>query len=294
MPTCRRWLLLGLLLFLVIPANVQGQTNPGPRGNEIFSTDLAAKRSCKTNLDKIDTATMGHWKRGVISPVPAKIVAKYNLDTKWYNKYIDAWGHPVLGSRNLSDATLLKAKAQLGTLLCTNPRWPVPELNHRKIRLVIIARGEKMSSIPEVYALFGTSLDDRYWGGFGATEELPITAATEANLMDNYGKENVFVHEFGHSLADMALQYIDPNFLPELNNAWNNAQAKGLWSNTYANTNISEYWAEGIQTYFDINREGPVGGDGVHNNVNTRAELYTHDRPLYNLFERIYRGKTLP
>jgi len=230
----------------------------------------------------------------VISPVPSHIVAKYNLDTRWYNKYVDAWGVPVLGSSSVENATLLRARAQLGTLLWTYPYWPVPALDARMVRVVLVARNERMSSIPEVYAAFGTSLDTRYWAGMGATTSLPLSVGTEANLMDNYGGENVFAHEFGHTVMDMALVHIDSTFSSRLNNAYSAAMWRGLWRNTYASTDRKEYWAEGLQSYFNVNREGPAGGDGVHNSVNTRMELMNYDRPLYDLLNRVYRGSSLP
>lgn len=231
---------------------------------------------------------------GLVSPVPGAVADRYRLDTGWYAKYTDAWGVPVLGSSRVDDATLLRAREQLGVLLRTAPCRPVPALNAQNNRVVLVARGEKMSSIPEVSAAFGTSLDARYWGGFGATPLLPITAGTEANLMDNFGAENVFIHEFAHTVMDMALSRLDPDFMPELQAAYRSARANALWANTYAITNLKEYWAEGVQTYFDANVEGPVNGDGVHNDINTRDELRTYDPLLYRLIHRIYSGNALP
>jgi alpha-galactosidase len=229
----------------------------------------------------------------VVSPVPAEIVSRYGLDVSWYAKYVDAWGVPVLGPRTLSDAALLRARTQIGVLLGPSPVPLVAELNRRNIRVVLVARGERMSAIPEVYSRVRTDMDKRYWGGFGATLELPISAGTEANLMDNVNHENVFVHEVGHTVMEMALILADPAFSGELQRAYDRARARGLWSNTYAATNLNEYWAEGVQSYFSVNKEGPKGGDGVHNNVNTREELAAYDRPLYALLNRIYRGEHL-
>jgi hypothetical protein len=226
-------------------------------------------------------------------PIPPRLIDRYGLDTRWYGKHIDAWGLPVLGPHHLEDATLVRTRAQLGTLLWTFPFWPVPELDRRDVRLVVIARGEVMSAIPDVLDRFGTRLDERYWGGFGATDKFPLSASTESNLMDDRGGENVFVHEFGHTVHLMSLQHIDPDFTPELTRAWDAALAADLWSNTYASSNIAEYFAEGAQIYFDVNFPGPPGGDGVHNDVNTRAELRDYDRPLFDLLDRVYRGNTL-
>ncbi|MGW2471699.1 hypothetical protein [Streptomyces sp. NPDC001665] len=237
----------------------------------------------------------------VQSPVPQAVVNRFRLDTGWYAKYVEGprdvntgASVAVLGSAQVADSTLLKAARQLEALVRTWPYYPVGELDRRNLRVVITARNERMSSVPEVRAAFGTSLDDRYWAGMGATDYLPVSVGTEANLADNQGRENVFVHEFGHSVADMGLRHIDPAFTGELQSAYDQARASGRWANTYAISNTSEYWAEGIQSYFDVNYEGRPGGDGVHNDINTRAELQRYDAPLFRLLDRVYRGAALP
>ncbi|MFB7085154.1 hypothetical protein [Streptomyces sp. NPDC056296] len=237
----------------------------------------------------------------VQSPVPQMVVDQYQLDTRWYAKYVQGpkdqasgMSIAVLGSALIDDATLLKAARQLETLTRTYPYFPVNELRRRNVRIVLTARSERMSSIPEVRARYGTSLDDRYWAGMGATDALPLSVGTEANLLDNQGRENNFVHEFGHSVADMALRHIDSTFAGDLQRAYDQARATGRWSHTYAITNVSEYWAEGIQSYFGVNYEGRPGGDGVHNDINTRSELQRYDAPLFSLLDRVYRGAVLP
>ncbi|MBU8861825.1 MULTISPECIES: hypothetical protein [unclassified Micromonospora] len=231
---------------------------------------------------------------GPVGPIPPSLVTRYGLDTRWYGKYVDAWGLPVFGPRHVQDATLVRMRDQLQTLLWTYPYWPVPELGRRNVRLVVVARGEHMSSIPEVYQRFGETLDARYWAGFGATDSFPLSVCTESNVLDNQGRENVFVHEFGHTLHLMALQHIDPALSAELAGAWSSARARGLWRNTYAAANIQEYFAEGVQSYFGVNYPGPAGGDGVHNDISTRTALQAYDRALFGLFDRIYRGAVLP
>ena len=51
----------------------------------------------------------------------------------------------------------------------------------------------------------------------------------------------------------------------------------------FKGSNSREYWAEGVQAYFECDQEGPVGGNGVHNDVNTRIELESYDKELYDL-----------
>jgi hypothetical protein len=228
-----------------------------------------------------------------VSAVPAAIKTKYNITTTWYAKYIDANGIAVLGSSAVSNAALLKARKNMLTLMATLPTGAKAKLDAQKVRVVILGPGETASSIPEYNALFGSASDATYWGGFGPTSTLPICAGTQDNLIGNFGNENVFVHEFGHAIAEMALPALDTKFQSELTAAYNNAKAKSLWSNTYAITDIKEYWAEGIQSYFDVNREGTAAGDGTHNLINTRTELKTYDVPLHNLLNRVYGNVAL-
>jgi hypothetical protein len=225
----------------------------------------------------------------VVTSIPPNVVTDYNLDTNFYQKYVDAWGVPILGSANVSDAALIKARHNLLTELNTHPGFTGNSLASYKVRFVIVARNESMSSIPEVYARFGTSLDTRYWGGMGATASLPVSVGTEANLLDNQNGENVFVHESCHTIADLGLSLIDDTFQRDLEAAYSYAQKNGLFANTYAITNMKEYWAEGCQDYWDVNFAGPVGGDGSHNEIATRAQLRVYDTRLTALFDRVYQ-----
>ena len=62
------------------------------------------------------------------------------------------------------------------------------------------------------------------------------------------------------------------------------AKTKGLWKGTYAMSNMSEYWAEGVQSWFDTNRQN----DSSHNHVDTRAELKSYDPALAKLIEEVF------
>lgn len=222
-----------------------------------------------------------------VTAVPSSVKTSHNITSSWYAKYIDANGIPVLGSSLVGDAALVKARSNVLRLLMTLPTSAKARLVSQKVRVVIWARSEKASSIPEYYAMFGTGSDSTYWGGFGPTASLPIAAGTEANLIDNYGAENVFVHEFAHGVAEMALASVDSNFTSQLNAAFaaRSSVTPTRWANTYAATNTKEYWAEGVQSYFNVNR---AADPGIHNGIDTRAELQTYDPPLYNLISRVY------
>jgi hypothetical protein len=228
-----------------------------------------------------------------VGAVPATIKTKYAITSPWYAKYVDAGGIAVLGSAAVSDAALLKARNNVLTLLATLPKSSTATLDSKKVRVVILATTEKVSAIPEYNAMFGSARDATYWAGFGPTTALPICAGTESNLLGTSDGENIFVHEFAHGIAEIALPAIDSKFQSELNSAFAAAKTKSLWANTYAITDIKEYWAEATQSYFNVNREGTAAGDGIHNAINTRTELKTYDVALYTLINRIYGGANL-
>ena len=65
------------------------------------------------------------------------------------------------------------------------------------------------------------------------------------------------------------------------------AMKKGLWKSTYAAENAREYFAEGVQAWFDANLEANPP-DGIHNHVNTRKELLQYDPDLAALIGKVF------
>jgi cyclophilin family peptidyl-prolyl cis-trans isomerase len=115
-----------------------------------------------------------------------------------------------------------------------------------------------------------------------------IASCAEENLLcfpgDPYATENILIHEFAHVVHGVALRALDPTFDSRLRQAFRNATTAGLWADTYSATSPGEYWAEGVQSWFDDNREN----DALHNHVNTRTELKEYDTALAGLCEEVY------
>jgi hypothetical protein len=61
--------------------------------------------------------------------------------------------------------------------------------------------------------------------------------------------------------------------------------AKGLWKGKYASVNHHEYFAEGVQSWFDNNRPP----DHDHNHVDTRKELIEYDPDLAEMCREVFR-----
>ena len=83
----------------------------------------------------------------------------------------------------------------------------------------------------------------------------------------------------------MGLNNIDRRFDRNLRAAFARAMELGMWTKTYAATNHKEYWAEGVQSYFDCN--APPGG--VHNDINTREKLAKYDPDLFALIDDAFK-----
>ena len=80
---------------------------------------------------------------------------------------------------------------------------------------------------------------------------------------------------------------IDVTFDNRLKQAYDRAIAAGLWKTKYASTTKEEYWAEGVQSWFNNNRPP----DHDHNHVDTRKELRDYDPELAELCEEAF-GET--
>ena len=77
---------------------------------------------------------------------------------------------------------------------------------------------------------------------------------------------------------------MDPTFDARVKEAYDGAMKAGLWKGKYASVNHHEYFAEGVQSWFDNNREN----DHDHNHVNTRAELLEYDPGLAALCREVF------
>jgi hypothetical protein len=136
----------------------------------------------------------------------------------------------------------------------------------------------------------GQSWDDRA-RGLGATPNIPLSSGAEENILcypqDVYKGENILIHEFAHTVLIMGVEFTESKFRNRLTTAYNAALAKGLWDNTYADDTVDEYWAEGVQDYFNNNIEA-IPSNGIHNEINTRVELKAYDPALHDLIKQIF------
>jgi len=226
--------------------------------------------------------------QGAVQPPPPAL----GLDP-FYRKYLDAGGLPVVSSQKVPDAALLEAQA-IVVRMTSKRSDVVKSMIEHKTRVAIMARTEVTTDIPEhrdLNVAFPKTDWNKCCRGVGATVVRPACSATEENLLqlddDRYRGESILIHEFGHTMLVMGLDNIERQFRTDLSAAYHEAMVKGLFKNTYAATNADEYWAEGVQDWFDANLKAKPA-NGIHNEIGTRAELKAYDPTLAALLGRVF------
>lgn len=220
---------------------------------------------------------------GKVVGVPDSARQRFELDP-FYQKYVSCKGLPIMSSGRVADAALLRANELVNKLLAG--RQDIREaMIERGVRLVIIGANEVTTDIPEYSDMKPKEYWDERARGFGGR----MTSCGEENLLclpiDRYDDENILIHEFGGHCVHSTLRKIDKEFDNKLRQLYEKAIAKGLWKDTYAGSNRSEYWAEAVQSYFDSNRQN----NWNHNHINTRKELYAYDPELAQLVADTFR-----
>lgn len=220
--------------------------------------------------------------------------AELKLDP-FYKKYMNVNGIHVVSSWRVPDSCFYAAYVSLDALTKMMPAEVMESLTSRNTRIGIMARYEGTTDIPEhAFLVNDTTINwDLRARGLGGTLQMPFSTCAEENILayqiDKYHAEDIMIHEFAHTIHNVGISPVYPDFNDELQASLDKALAEGKWKNVYAATNIEEYWAEGVQTWFNVNAEvNNDGGDGKHNKVNTREELKRYDPGLYSILARFF------
>lgn len=217
-----------------------------------------------------------------VGPVPAELRERLRLDP-FYHKHVDVRGLPILGSAHVSDAALREAAWIIAQMLSQRPDI-LDALAEAGARVVVMASTEYTTDVPEHAHLTPKLYWDRRARGLGGR----VTSCGEENLLgfpgDPYAGENILIHELAHAIDSVAMRRLDPGFRDRLRSHYQHAVQAGLWKGTYAAANPAEYWAEGVQSWFDANRQN----DAHHNHVNTREELEQYDPALAALIAEVF------
>jgi alpha-glucosidase len=225
-------------------------------------------------------------------PPITRVPDSLKLD-KFYKKYMNANGIAVTASWRVPDSAMVQAWRILNFMTGDLPKPVLDAMVKVKTRVTVMARYEGTTDVPEhAHLAADTTLNwDLRARGLGGDLEFPLTSCAEENLLayqiDKYHAEDILIHEFAHSIHLIGIVQVDTAFNQKLEKLLNQAVANGKYANTYAKTDIAEYWAEGVQDWFNVNAEVPKP-DGKHNALNTREELKKYDPDLYQLLSQYF------
>jgi hypothetical protein len=197
----------------------------------------------------------------------------------FYVKYLDGYGTPVVSSAKVSDEALRRACRITGNMVSLKEslRQALAGNNHR---VAVIALEERTTDIPE-YSDLDTVFPNTDWNAYralSATRVRPVSSTSEENLRclpgDMYEGDSALVWTLAHSLRDLAIVEVDPQFGGLVQAAFTSAMANGLWANTSAAESAAEYWIAGNLVWFSTSTRLPV---------KSRGELASYDPPLATL-----------
>ena len=211
--------------------------------------------------------------------------AELGLDP-FYTQYLNGDGIPVLASADVDDKAVVSAcKIVLHMLRARKDVRDAMMRQHQSV--AIIGVNEVTTDIPEyssLYQIFPGQDWDRL-RGIGSTLMIPVSSVGEENLLclpnDPFAGERLLVQTFATAVL-LGVEDADDTFKSRIRAAYDAATSAGLWRNTYAGQNEIEYYAEGVQSWFDANLE-VAQPDGNNGPINTRGELTVYDPALASL-----------
>ncbi len=241
-------------------------------------------------------------KQPSVMPPPAKFKSH-----PYYTKFTWAREFTVLGSKHASDEALLRANDTVRKLFAYR-HDVLKAMIADGARLVVLGRREKLSDLPELQEARKTAGFDevRY---LDYTPALKLMVVPEENVLrlpgDPFAGKDTVVSVFARGMYRVAglrpalqgfdrrparqqyelrVKRLDVEFDNKLQKLHEDARAKGLWKGTPAWRDRAEYWAAGVEAYFDAAGEGlpPLNADRP---ITTREALKGYDPALYGLVD---------
>lgn len=291
--------------------------NAAPNAVEVFwlkpDGSRIANGKIEPGTDNIIGTSIGHRfvivdgnkETEVVSKVPVQGF-RYDPAAKdgvpaCYTQRTSAGGFPIVATAKVNPYALKEVAHLLGLMLAHRPDVH-QAMTDSGARMIILAHDEYTTDLPEFARLadkpvkgYENLTAKTYWDvrarGLGGSRTDPFCSCAEENVLafrgDPYEKECIVIHEFAHSIHLRGMVNVDPTFDTRLKAAYDAAMKAGLWRGKYASVNHHEYWAEGVQSWFDDNRVN----DHDHNHVHLRTQLIEYDPGLAALCREVF-GET--
>ena len=224
----------------------------------------------------------------------ASVEARLKKLDPFFKQHVVVGGTMVASSEKVSRWALEEVAYLMRHMLANRP----DVLNGYTRLLTVLAYTEMQSALPACRGM-NAWWDYRARGLAGRT-----ISCGEENVLclkgDPWAGENIFVHEFGHGL-NSAFGGMDKEFQKRLNALHAKAKKSGLFRG-YGIRNASEFWAEGVQAWFNCNgatrpksgggqssleRIGPKGEHVIH--IRRREHVKKHLPGLAKLLDESFR-----
>lgn len=214
-----------------------------------------------------------------------------------YTQGCTIFGIEVLAGEDVDPEAVTQLGERAYNMLLIQPEYAAAIAAY-PIAIRVIGASQQIRDLPEFDQIYfhhpGT--DWRRLGrSFAGTEIIPFAAFSEENLLcsedDVYQGEDIFLREFAITMRRYGMEAVDKATSQAIEQAYAVAIAEGKWQNTLAEINSEQYWAEGVQSFFDANLEDndeerkPISS---HNHVNTREELREYDRSLWAIAMSVF------
>ena len=215
----------------------------------------------------------------------------------FYKQHIVADGVLIVSSEKVSIYALREAGHLMRKMLLNRPDV-MKKVAKRRIYIGVMAYNEMTTDMPECRGM--SPWWDMRARGLGGN---PLICAEE-NLLnfrgDPWGGESIFVHEFAHIIHG-AMAQLDGRSKESFEKLFEKAGKTGRFRG-YGMNNSGEFWAEGVQAWFDCNGTirgkfaggqsslEALGPDGKHLcHITTRKQLRKHLPEFAKLLDDAFR-----
>jgi hypothetical protein len=274
------------------------------------ATERISNGTVEPGKDTIITTTLGH-RFEIVGPDRSQVVTNevpiqgVRFDPKatdgipaFYTQRVYAHGFPIVASAKVNPYALKESAFLVDKMLEKRPDVRTAMIKSGA-RMCVMAYNEYTTELPEFGFLLSETLEDfpelttkEFWDararGLGGSETDPLCTVAEENVLgypgDPYVKECILIHEFAHNMHLRGLLNVDPTFDTRLKATYDAAMKAGLWKGKYASLNHHEYFAEGVQSWFDDNRVN----DHDHNHVHLRSQLIEYDPGLAAICKEVF------
>ena len=215
-----------------------------------------------------------------------RVIARMDQNRAFYTRYINAGGIVIVGTANVDDVFFIAARD-----IVLEMTW-----KHTEIRDQLLPHTGFYMALLTNYDPTDQGLPSRL---FNPPEVNPVTGLCAGGYCLSrvwYGADGMktFVHEFAHAVHSAINGEgrnnnlnapLDATFDDRLKAAYNAAMDAGKWEGDYASTNYREYWAEGVEMWYNLS-------GSASRSFATLQEFEAYDPLLYALLsEWFYKGK---